>query len=316
MIGDGVHEILFEGGDQPIWHLPPVRVSAATYVIEDLLESLEADEREIAADDATLAGGNATLEEPAGHGTPNPRRLVVSSTSGFAAEDYVQIVSAEGAEQHRVVHVDTNNGVLVLAHELAARHPADDTTVRGCLIAAEFPEEAAETEAILTEDHPLRIVWTYTIGEQTVRAREQIRLVRNRFRDQDHAAVEQTMRDLYPAVVQHIASHSNSLRDMVRAAMRQLRVRLDARGFDVSQFMAGSLGHELAVAKTLEVAALNGIYPNGFTSDTYLDAARAEVAHLWNDFTGRPKNVVDVERSSDVATASHTMQLRNPTLRP
>lgn len=314
MLADGLHEILYQGGDQTIRHLPPVRPASATYLIEDLFESAESDDREVASGNATLATGNTTTLEDAGPGTDNPRILEVASTTGFADGDYVQVSSEQGTELARIVDVGTET--LTLAHELAALHPAETTTVRGALMSCTFPSAKAGDEPTHEEDRPLRVTWTYEIGGVLHRAVEQIRVVKFRFSDQNLASIEDAVRDLYPAVVLHMKSTTNSLRDFVRRAARQVKARLDALGVDTGQFLPGSIGHEIAVAKCVEICAMNGIYPHGFSADNFLDAARADFAHVWKDLTGRPKNVVDVQRDGDVANTSHTTALRNPTLRP
>lgn len=315
MLADGLHEVLYGGGDQTLRHLPPVRVTSPqpTYLIEDLFEETDSATRSIASGNTTLAGGDTTTNADAGLGTTNPRRLQVLSAANFAVGDYVQVQSAAGTEHARIAHIA--GSVLLLAHELAAVHLAG-ATVQGTELRATFPSARAADEVTHEEERPLRIVWTYTIGTTLYKAREQIRVVKFRFRDQDLAAIEQSVRDLYPAVVLHMAAKANNLRDTIRSAVRTLRARLDALGVDVGQWMPGTVGHELAVAKVLEVIALNGVHPNGFNSETFLDAARAEFAHTWKNLTGRPKNVVDVQRDGDVANTAHTTALRNPTLRP
>lgn len=316
MLADGLHEVQHGDGAQPLRHLPPVRVSGAppaTYLIEDLFESSDSDAREIASGNATLAGGDTTTSEPAGRGTANPRELLVLNPAGFTTGDFVQVSSVVGAEMRRIAHV--SGSTLTLAHELAAQH-ATGATVQGAVLSTTFPADTANDETAFEEDRPFRIVWRYTIDGVVRHAREQIRIVRFKWRDQDLAAIEQSVRDIYPGVVLHMAQKSNNLRDTIRATQRQLRARLDALGVDVGQWLPGSVGHEISVAKMLEVAAINGVFPNGFTAESFLDVARAEFAHIWKDITGRPRNVVDVQRDGDIAQTAHTTKLRNPTLRP
>jgi hypothetical protein len=314
VLADGLHEILFEGGDQTIRHLPPVRVASATYLIEDLFESAESDDREVAGGAATPATGNTTTVEDAGPGTENPRLLEVVTTDGFEDGDHIEVSSEEGTELARIVDVGTTR--LLLSAELAARHPGEETTVRGALMSCVFPSAIAADEETHESDHPLRVTWTYTIGGTIHRAVEQIRVVKFRFSDQNLTSIEDAMRDLYPAVVLHMRGTTNSMRDFVRRAARQIKARLDALGVDTGQFLPGSVGHEIAVAKCVEICALNGIFPHGFNAEGFLDAARADFAHVWKDLTGRPKNVVDVQRDGDTANTAHTTALRNMTLRP
>lgn len=315
MLGNGLHEVLFGGGDQTLRHLPPLRVTSPqpTYLIEDLFEDSSSATRTVASGNTTLAAGNTTTNADAGLGTTNPRRLPTLDATGFEVGDHVQVSSTAGTEHHRIAHITGNT--LLLASELAVVHPAG-ATVQGAELRATFPSARAADEVTHEEERPLRIVWTYTIGTTLYKAREQIRVVKFRFRDQDLAAIEQSVRDLYPAVVLHMAAKANNLRDTIRSAVRTLRARLDALGVDVGQWLPGTVGHELAVAKVLEVIALNGVHPSGFNSDTFLDAARAEFAHTWKNLTGRPRNVVDVQRDGDVVNTAHTTALRNPTLRP
>lgn len=304
----GLHEIVFGEGDQPLAHLPPLRVSVATYQVEDLHAGESADDRFIVElDDATVDAFSTTTSDDAGRGESDPYVLPVLSIADAVVGRHVQIASIAGTE---VRQIDVASGTTIrLTRPLALNHPTG-ATVQGMEILGEFPSAAASDSELYDDDRVLEVTWIYELRGEPLRVSEQIRMVRSSYAASHIGPVEQTLRATHSAVVQQLDPTGHELRTIIADATEQIELKLSKKNIDPTTFFAGRAGFQLVKAKTLELIAENGIHPGGFTASEYLDHMAADVARQMNNLHGaQPRDTADVNRGSNTVGANRSLRL-------
>lgn len=307
MLANGLQEIVFGAGDQPLVHLPPTLVSSATYQVEDLHQGEEDDDRFIVVlGAATVDALSTTTSAAAGRGEADAYVLTVASTAGTSVGQHLEIASSAGTEVRKI---DYAGGTTIrLTQPLRLYHPTG-ATVRGIEISGEFPSASAADEDLFDSDSVVEVTWIYEIGDVPIRASEQIRMVRSSFSAPHIGAVEQTLRATHSTLVRQLDPTGESLREIIQDATEQIELKLRAKGYDPSTFLAGRTGFQLVKAKTLETIAENGIHPPGFDAPGFLDHMAAHVARAMNNLHGRPPlDTADVDRSGNTVAANRSLR--------
>jgi hypothetical protein len=308
-----MHRVLYNESSQTLRHVPSERVTSATYVIEDLTKSLGSSDRELASGSATVDGLSLTTDAAAGSNTATPDRVPVSSTTGAAAGDVCVIVDPSGFpwEAFTVEGLEADD-YLKTRHPIVGEYPSG-SAVYGVLVSAAFPDVAAADEQYVYEDWPLRVTWEYTIGGDTVKVNEPIRVVRQRDGESPIHRVEELLRDGYPEISEMLY-RGNSLRRYVQFCEQDLRARMLAKGVRPDRFSGGEQYAQALMYRTVLHAASNGYSPGNIDALEFReDQARHFEYHWQSLMVGEPgKDVVETNATDDTAPRGSSRRYRSP----
>lgn len=303
----GLHEMVFGETGQTLWHVPPVPVSAATYVLEDLLTHEVIEEG-----GADVDPFEATATATAGPGTADHRRISVDFGEDPEPIEVGRAYAIVAADRRCELLVCAGHGAdyIVASTPLSGVYPAG-STVEGVRISAPFPDETAEDERLVLQDHPLGVTWRYEIGERTVPVLEQVRLVRAPFERQYLGAVETSLRLNWAELVQALPPHGNTLRELVQWAGRKVATRLRAKGIHPNRLMMGAQGHELVEARAVLHMADLGHCPANRDPSEFREDMRKDWLRCLDDLTnGSPgQDTVDINARGR-ATAPQSQRRR------
>lgn len=308
-----IHRITYLATSQTLRHVPPERVTSATYVIEDLYEG-QAPSRTVASGSATVDSSATTTDAAAGPAQANPRRVPVTATAGFVVGDNVLIASVDGSVWERFVVDGLSAGDYLVADVPMVNNYASGANVYGIDVSAPFPDAAAANEAHVDEGRPFRVVWTYTIRSQVYRPQEQIRLVRSTQADVDVAQVVQLIRDSYPDIIAR-APEASRLDAGVRAAESFVLNSLRRKGVDPHKFLGGDLLRDAVYWRSLCLFATNSSTPGDMTVADWLDYCERKYNQVWNDLVNGEAGINTLDlRVDDVAAGNKSRTYRSPFL--
>jgi hypothetical protein len=307
-----MHTILYGVTSQTLDHVPPERVTAATYAIEDL--DYDADDtanRVLASGAATVDDLSLTTDAAAGATEVDARKIPVSATTGAAIGDPIVIVHSDGWPwEHARVAAVVAGDYLLVEHPLMGTYDSG-SAVYGTRLTCSFPDNAAADEDYIIADTRLRVVWGYTIDGTPRRSQEAIIVRRQRGGTEYDAMVAQRFRDAYPDLSEKMPTAA-TLERWVAYCAEDVRARLLARGIDPSQMMMGEQGAQALLARVVLHAADNGLAPGIMPVETFQDRAQQQFElHFGSIVTGQPGHgVTETERSG--GTAMRKSDYRSP----
>lgn len=319
--------IIYGVSGQTLRHVPPARVSSATYAIEDLTKADDDAARVFASGSATVPPWTVTTSATAGATQANAARMSTASTTGATVGAPAAIIAADGSSEiFEISKVSANNYVEAEA-ELAGVYPSG-STIRGIELTASVPDGLVVTgsaaagfddaEDILEQQRPLRIVWTYTVGSTTIRAQERIELVRHSTASTiDVGAAILRVRDLYPDLAERLPSRA-SLDTLAAELAKDVEDDLRQRKVPPERVMLGHAGVRLLVLAIAAHAGELGYAPGGTATDGAwaAEAVTRYRARLEALTVGEPGlQVTEIELVGDVQTEAHSTIYRGPTLR-
>jgi len=307
-----MHRIVFNETSQTLRHVPPERITSATYVIEDLYQD-EAN-REVASGNATVDSTATTTDAAAGPAQANPRKVPVTATTGFSVGDHALIASADGSVWERFVVDGLSAGDYLIADVPLVNTYASGANVYGIDVSASFPDATAADEAYVDEDRPFRIVWEYTIRGTVYRPQEQIRLVRSSESDVNTASVAQKIRDTYPDIIARLPEASR-LDKGIMASEAFVHNSLRRRGVEPAKFLGGPLLEDAVYWRTLCLFATNASTPGDMPMDAWLEYCERKYNQTWNDIVnGEAGNgTLDLD-VKDAAKGNKSRTYRSPFL--
>lgn len=306
---EGLLEVYRDQGDQPLVHVPPMRVTSATYVLEDLAEEEDAASRVLASGSTTVDALSVALSAVSGRGTTAPRTLYAVAPTAQVGHVY----ALEGEADTELVRLEAVAASYVTAAgPPSARYPAASSRLRGVELTATFPASAMRDE-LQEEDRALRVVWTYTIGGRLVRVADQVRVRRDAADMRYLGRAETVLREDWPELVQALPKHGNAVRTVVNACSRNLVAKLKGRAIAPESFLAGDVGFELLLARCLYRFAERGHAPGGVDIEQWREEQRIAFHSQWKALTtGTPGlDVADVEPVSNTAPAGSSRRRRN-----
>jgi hypothetical protein len=274
------HKIVYLETSQTLRHVPPERITSASYVIEDLFTD-EAG-RTVASGSATVDTTTTTTDAASGPAQANPRKVPVASTTGFAVGDHALIASVDGGTWERFVIDGLSVGDYLVADIPLVNAYASGANVYGIDVTAPFPDGIAANESHVDEDRPYRVVWEYTIRGLVYRPQEQIRLVRASETDVSSSAVAQKIRDTYPDVIARLPEASRLDRGII-AAESFVHNSLRRKGVDPHRFMGGELLLDAVYWRTLCLFATNSSTPGDMPVAEWLEYCERKYNQTWND---------------------------------
>lgn len=308
---NGLHEVYRDQGDQLLVHVPALRVTSATYVLEDLTAGEDASDRVLASGAATVDSLSAALSANSGAGTVAPRRIYVSAAPAVVGRLYV-VEDAEGQQElHRIEGATAT--YVTAAGDLSATYLATSSYLRGVEIRATFPSAVAARAELQEEERPLRVTWTYALAGRTVRMREQVRLLRAGSTIESYLGrAEATLREDWPELVRAIGAHPGALSALVRSCARDLDAKLRLRGIAPETFLAGAQGFETLLARCVWRFGQRGHAPAGTDIEAWREDGKRDYLNLWKATTQESPGIDTAEttRASDQASAGHSQRRR------
>lgn len=303
----GMHEILRDGGDQTLTHVPPTRVATATYVIEDLTLDTDNAARILASGSATVDSLSETTIAASGVGQTNPRRIAITNSTAVAGRTY-EIVSDDGTTERLRCDAVTTSAVLT-SGRMSGLYPVG-SSLQGIELRATFPTASAANDDLADDERPLRVVWTYTYAGRTVRVPELVRIVRQSADPTPYlAAAETRLRETWPELVAQLPARGNSLALLVRGEGTALAAKLRVQGLDPAGFLMGDPGMECLVLSCVWKFGKMGFSPRGWDScDQWAEESKRDFLNMWNATTangGPGLDAAGVDRVTDTAATGH-----------
>lgn len=306
----GLHEVYRDDGDQPLVHVPPLRVAAATYVIEDLTLDEDDAARVIDSGSAAVDSLSELLTGDSGATEPDSRRINVIAPAAVVGRFYC-VEAADGQQEtHRLEGVAatyvTTAGYLSSSYDVTAR-------LRGIELRATFPAAAAARAELQEEERALRVVWTYTIGGLQVHAREPIRVLRAGSTTRAYLGrAEALLREDWPELVTAIGPHASALKNLVRSCDRELTAKLRARSIAPDTFLAGDQGFEALIARCVWRFAERGHAPKSTDLERWTEDAKRNYLNLWKAVVqdGAGIDTAETDRHDDQAPEGHGTKRR------
>ena len=309
--------IIYGETGQTLRHVPPARVTSATYAIEDLTLADDDADRVIASGSATVASWSVTTSATAGATQSNAARMSTASTTGATVGAPAAIVAADGtAEIFEVAAVSTNSYVEAET-ELAGVYPSG-STVYGIEVTAPVPNTLAADEDILEQSRPLRVVWTYTVGGVTIKAQERIEFLRHtRAVTVDVGAAILRVRKLYTDLAERLPDRT-SLDAIAAELAADIEDELRQRKIAPERTMIGPAGVRLLALAIVAHAGELGYAPGSTPTDGAWARAAADRyrQRLEALVLGEPGlATTETTHVADTASTTPSEAYRGPTLR-
>lgn len=305
-------EILYGGGDQPLVHVPPGRVTAATVAVEDLTESDDSSTRFIVASGAaTLDTYDVTLTADAGPGEASTRLFTHAGATAVVGTTYAA-EAASGASE--LFECACSTATTIEAKGPLSGAYATGSHVRGVQLSVSFPALAASDETLFERDPPIRVTWTYTHAGTSYKVSELYRLVRNKSAQRYLGECETAMRARWPELVKMLSPRGHALRDQIKGVADRLDARLRARGLDPESLMSAGLGFEMLLQRVVLHAAQCGYYPQTRDAQLFAEEQEREFSRLWESLVvgQSTQGAADVDRLGDTASGGSAKKARSP----
>lgn len=309
----GVHEVLFEGGDQTLIHVPPSRAAAATVSIVDLTEGAESDDRIVLASSAaTVDSYNVSITAAAGAGQADPRLMTHAGALATAGRAYV-IETADG--RHELFFAEAVSATTIRSATPLSGAYATGSTVRGVQLSCVFPSAVAADEQRFDIDAPMRVQWSYTGSDGSAwNVTELVRLVRSHASKRNLGDVEAELRRTKAELVRAMGSEAATLRNLISRVASRLTAELRATDVEPETWLAGDAGFELLFQAVVLQIAEDGFYPATRDPQQYVDDQARAYARLWSSLVrGKSStNAAEVDRTTDMAPAGASKKVRSP----
>lgn len=297
-------EVLYNRGAQtlrwaPVDALGHVRAASGTYSIVDLREPEDGSRRVVQASTAaTVAATSTTTTAEAGPGSAEPRRLSLTSSTGFRRGSTYLLTS--GARSVGVTVEQVGTGEVWLTTELRETF-AVGATLAAVELEATFPADVANDELRLQRGGgPFQITYVYTLDDRLCLA--PITFWLTRYGVQPWIKADEAMRHL-PGLARQLGADTPP-EEAVRAATDDVVARVFASGRDMA-FLRSSLDVDLAVRKlTIYYLLLGQRRPDARElANDFRDQANK---HLDDCLLGQPSSrTTDLDPYYDTAPAGH-----------
>lgn len=305
---NGVQEIVTGGGAQTLAIVPWKLPSAATYVVEDLLESKTSSSRYIEGTEAspsaaTIDATSETTTAAAGRGQADPRVMTGTGFSGITPGLAYAIVAADG--RYELFRCFATSSTSVVAEQpLVGTYPSG-STITGIRVTGTFPAATADDDDNFEQDRPYRVTWNLTIDGVLVPIAQPIRLVRQKWDDGQLADLELWLRTTWQDIYRKYGDYAE-VRAVCRFTAQRCAARLRKSGIDPSTYLGGPSGWDLLAARLILESAQRGFSPQNVDETTFLEDARREWAEAWSNVArgADARDVVHARRSDDAVPAA------------
>lgn len=306
-----MHTVFYGEGEQSLEHVPPERVTSATFTVEDLLYDVEdTANRVLATGDANPDDLDLTTDAVAGPSRSNPRVVPCEDTTGASAGDPVVIVAPGGTFEAARIRGVVTDDYLVLEHPLMGEYPIG-SKVYGTALTATVPAATANDEDLMIQERELRVVWEYTIAGRLRKVQEPVWVRRMRTGSAYEMRAVERFRQAYPDLSEKTPS-PDSLANWAAFCVEDLRARLLARSIEPGQFLTGEQGVHALTYRMVMHAAEHGLAPGTMNPDSFLELAQQHFDAAFGSLTTGEVARGVVELSLDTEQAVARDELRSP----
>jgi hypothetical protein len=309
-----MHQILLNGTSQTLEHVPAGYVSAATFVLEDLAYSIGDASRMLASGSCTAASWSLTTSASAGPTASNGRRLSTAATTGATVGAPAVVTAADGSREVIEIAAVSSASYVEASATLAATY-ASGSTVKGILLTAAVPDLVAANEDLLEQQHPIRIVWSYTLDGVKHRVQHAVEFTRHTGADVDVGSTLISLSVLYPDIATRLPDGAR-WNALVTELTRSIRVDLRARNVDPERLMLGDAGVELLMLRAVEHAAYLGWAPGSQDPVEFYRLAHARYRERFEALTTgvAGRGVIESRIATDTSPANPDATHRGPFL--
>lgn len=315
----GLHEVIYNGGDQDLVHIPAARVDASptptVHVFNSTKSTGSADRDIVASGNATLDSASLTTTGTVGLGQSNPRAITCTAdpTSHCSTGRWYWIEAANGeGEVFKAVGVKAGSANTVTAAWPLSRAYAASSSVLGLELRVTFPSASAADDDLFEQDRPLLVRWTYAIDGRLYSQTEQVRLVRRRIADSNLGEAIAIFKSIWPELAEQIDPQSNALRDVAAYAADRVALKIRSRTEDPQSALFGPQATHAIVARMALHCADMGILPKTEGAIEFRQNMANDYGEILDDMSRglAGHGTVDVDRVSDTAEANNSTRFR------
>jgi len=300
-----LHRIVFNKAGQSLVHTSAVPPSAtASYLIEDLTKSDDDPGRVLASGTANRGALDTTSTAVAGAGLADPSRVEVASVAD-AAIDAEACIIGPGLAFERLT-IEARGADYVEASRPLIGQYESGAELKSCTFTVSTPTALYTDENIVDDHRVLRISWEYQddLSGATIRAQEQIRVVRELDSDIDIDALRELCLEMYPDLRDRLPQgNPRQLDRWVLVAARLVRGHLRRKGARPELLLMGDQLTDAIVFRALEIAASNQCVPAARDPEDFRTEMGTRYAEIFHGLTtGRAgQETASIGPTSDTA---------------
>lgn len=315
-----LHRVIYNKAGQSIVHTAAgYPDEPASYTIEDLTRSEDDPARVLASGTVNRSLLSLVSTDTAGAGQANAARVTLADTTNADPGDAFVIVAPDSYFERATIDAVSAGAYIDAERPLIGTYPAGSAVI-GCTFTIPVPSAVYSDEDFADDNRVLRIVWEYSdnLNGATVRAQEQIRVVRQLDSDIDVDALRELCLEMYPDLRDRLPQgNPRQLDRWVNVAARLVRGHLRRKGARPELLLFGDQLTDAIVFRALEIAASNQCVPAARDPEEFreeMGTRYAEIFHgLMNGRAGQ--ETATINQTSNTAPAATARGIRSP-LRP
>lgn len=294
-------KIRLSGGNQAItFEAPQGRPDAdgTVALYDSRYPRSDATKNPIATLSATRKAIDTTVTAPSGASQSNKRRATCTPPVALVAGDFVLLQNTAG-QRERVEVTAKAAGYFDVAYDLAFDYDNADTIKSAVMTSGTFPSAFINDEANLREDY--EAVWTYAVAGVTYTETTRWDLVREVL---STSIFDSRLLEKFPDLLRYrFRAHPSTYAPLIRAAQRDVELKLRARGYAPDRFRGNELVQHAVDCRVHYLLAVNGVHPPGVTKAEHEDFTRREWEQALTDmFGGISKVPYDVNNDGVLQT--------------
>ena len=315
-----LHRIIFNKAGQSIVHTAATYPEEpASYTIEDLTRSEDDPDRVLASGTVNRSALSLASTATAGAGQANAARVPLSDTTGADVGDAFVIVAPDSSFERGTIDAIGTGAYVDAERPLIGTYPAGSAVI-GCTFTVPAPPAVYSDEDFADDNRVLRIVWEYIdkISEATIRAQEQIRVVRQLDSDIDVDGLRELCLEMYPDLRDRLPQgNPRQLDRWVNVAARLVRGHLRRKNARPELLLFGDQLTDAIVFRALEIAASNQCVPAARDPEDFREEMGTRYAEIFHGLmTGKAgQETATIDPTSSTAPAATARGIRSP-LRP
>jgi hypothetical protein len=282
-----LHRIVYNKAGQSLVHTAAVPPSAtASYVIEDLTKSDDDPDRVLGSGSVGRGLLDTTTTATAGAGLADAARVELTSVADASIDGEACIISPDLAFER--LTIEARGADYIEASRPLIGQYDSGSAVKACTYTVPTPAALYTDENIVDDHRVLRISWEYTddLSGATIRAQEQIRVVRELDSDIDIDALRELCLEMYPDLRDRLPQgNPRQLDRWVLVAARLVRGHLRRKGARPELLLMGDQLTDAIVFRALEIAASNQCVPAARDPEDFRTEMGTRYAEIFHGLT-------------------------------
>jgi len=315
-----LHRIILNKAGQSIVHTAATYPDEpASYTIEDLTRSEDDPARVLASGTVNRALLSLTSTATAGAGQANAARIALADTSNAVPGGQFVIVAPDLSFERGTIDALSKDVYVDAERPLIGTYPTGSSVI-GCTFTVPAPPAVYSDENFADDNRVLRIVWEYSDKSSgaTIRAQEQIRVVRQLDSDIDVDALRELCLEMYPDLRDRLPQgNPRQLDRWVNVAARLVRGHLRRKNARPELLLFGDQLTDAIVFRALEIAASNQCVPAARDPEDFREEMGTRYAEIFHGLmTGKAgQETATINPTSATAPSATARGIRSP-LRP